>query len=98
MRDRTPNRASALSIYVRCRDGAGGYFDESKSLIVRGEDRLFIFLQIALITGRQSLERDEKRHQRAYEPASLAARQFPGIGIFFLRHQAAAGSVFVRQK
>ena len=64
---------------------------------MRREQRFFVLLQIALITRRQALAGGEKRDKRAVDAARLAANQFPGVGIFLLRHQAAAGGIFVRQ-
>ena len=61
------------------------------------EERFFVLLQIALVARRQAFAGGEKREERAVDAAGFAADQFPGVGIFLLRHQAAAGGVFVRQ-
>jgi hypothetical protein len=64
-------------------------------LIVRVEKRLFVLLEIALITRRQSLASRQQCEQRAVNPSRFSADQLPGIGIFLLRHQAASGGKFV---
>ena len=64
---------------------------------MRLEEILFVFLQVSLITGRQSLHGGEKRDEASVNPASLAANQLPRVGILLLRHQAAAGGKFIGQ-
>ena len=75
----------------------GGNFQHGERLIVGREKRLFVLLQIALITRGQALASGEKREEGAVDAARLAADQLPRIGVFLLRHQAAAGGIFVRQ-
>ena len=64
---------------------------------MRVEKRLFVFLQVALIARRQAFHRDQQADERGGDAAGFAANQFPRIGIFLLRHQAAAGGIFVGQ-
>lgn len=82
---------------LSCGDGASGNTRHRESLIMGVEERLFVLLQIALIARGKALQRDEQREERGRDAAGFPADQFPGIGIFFLRHQAAAGGIFVGQ-
>src|SRR5208283_4678856 len=54
-----------------------------------------VFLQIALITAGQAFKDGEQSEKRGNDAAGFAADEFPGIGIFLLRHEAAAGGKFV---
>ena len=62
-----------------------------------GEKRLLILLQIALVTRWQPLAGGEERKKRPVNAARFPANQFPGVRILLLRHQAAAGGVFLGQ-
>ena len=55
------------------------------------EERPFVFLEVAMVGGRQSFQRRQDRQQISVEPARLAARQFGHVRIFLLRHQTGAG-------
>ena len=90
-------RAQARFAEFRGGESCRGDFHHGQRLIVRGEQRFLILLQVALITRGQALRSSKQRDERAVNAAGLAADQFPCIGVFLLRHQAAAGGVFVGQ-
>ena len=71
--------------------------DHRGKLVVSSEEGFLVFLEVTLVTGRQAFQRCEKAEKRAGDAPSLAAQKLPGIGIFLLRHQAAAGGIFVRE-
>src|SRR5208282_4243188 len=52
-------------------------------------------LEIALITGGETLQRGEEGKEGARDATGLAAQKLPGIRILFLRHEAAAGGKLV---
>lgn len=57
---------------------------------VRGgvEDRLFVFLQVAVVSEWESLERHHQREQVACDAARLATYEFASVGVLLLRHEA----------
>src|SRR5467141_3074621 len=85
----------SVSVELRGGDSARRNREHVRNLIVRGEEGFFVFLEVTLITRRQSLQCCEKTKQRSGDAAGLAANQFPSVGIFLLGHEAAAGGVFV---
>src|SRR5882762_8798079 len=85
----------SVSVELRGSDSARRNREHVRDLIVRGEEGFFVFLEVALVTGGQALQCCEKTKQRTGDAAGLAADQFPGVGIFLLGHEAAAGGVFV---
>src|SRR2546430_8959496 len=64
---------------------------------MRGEQGFFVFLEVTLVTRRQSFERHEQTEKSTGDTAGFAANQFPAIGIFLLRHKTAARRVLVGQ-
>src|SRR6202008_3289754 len=76
-------------------DRACRYGKHVRDLIVGGEEGFLVFLQIALVTARQTFQRREQRDERAGNATGLAANEFPSVGIFLLWHQAAASGIFV---
>src|SRR5690348_17597415 len=64
---------------------------------MRGKEGFLILLKVALIASWQALESGEQADVCSSDLAGLATNQFPGIGIFLLRHEAAAGGVLVGQ-
>ena len=76
-------------------DSARSNREHVRDLIVRSEERFFVLLQVALVARWQAFQRREQTEQRSGDPAGFAADQLPGVWIFFLRHQAAAGGKFV---
>ena len=69
--------------------------DHVPNLVVRGEKRFLVFLQVALIARGQTFQRRQQAEQRAGDAAGFAANQFPGVRVLFLWQQAAAGGLFV---
>src|SRR5690348_2327320 len=61
------------------------------------EDTLLVFLKIAAIGEYESLHHGGERHEIAENAPGLAADQFGGVGIAFLRHDGGAGGECVRQ-
>src|SRR6266568_6597247 len=61
------------------------------------EERLLIFLKIAIIRGGKRFQHRQDRDQISIKPAGLAARQLRHIGILLLRHQARAGGKSVAE-
>ena len=68
---------------------------ESRSVRGRVEDRLLVFLEIAVVGEREALQHREQRHQVPDRAAGLAAHQLGHVGVLLLRHQARAGGVGV---
>ena len=65
---------------------------------VCGVEHLFlVFLHVLGIGQRQTLHHREQRHRRPQNAPQLGAQQFGGIGIFLLRHDAAARGPAVGQ-
>ncbi len=90
--------AQARFIGARGFDGRGGHLHHRERLLVRGEERLLVFLEVALVAGGQALERGEEREERRGNASGLAADELPRVGIFLLRHDAAAGGELVGEK
>ena len=90
-------RFQSLSVEFSSSDGAGCNRNHVRDLIVVSEERFFVLLEIALVARRQALQRREQPEQSSGDAAGFAANQFPGIRIFLLRHQAAAGGILVWQ-
>ena len=61
----------------------------------RVEDRLLVFLQVAVVGERQALERGEQPGEVADQPAGLAARELGDVGVLLLRHDRRPGRVGV---
>src|SRR5467141_2632351 len=85
----------SVSVELRGSNSARRNREHVRNLIVRSEEGFFVFLEVTLITRRQSFQRREQTEQSAGDAAGLAANQFPSVGIFLLGHEAAAGGVFV---
>src|SRR5260370_9988799 len=62
-----------------------------------GEECFLVFLEVTLVTCRQAFQRREQTQQRAGDASRFSTDQLPGVGGFFLRHQAAARGIFVRK-
>ena len=63
----------------------------------RVEQRLFVFLHVAVIAQRQRFHQRQHRRQIAIDAPGFAANQFRHIRVFLLRHDAAAGAEGVAQ-
>ena len=61
------------------------------------EHGLFVLLQIFVVAAGQPLHRRQPAGEPANRPAGLAAYELQRIGVFLLRHHAAAGSRRVGQ-
>ena len=68
------------------REGARSNPQHVCNLVVGGKKSFFVFLQVALVAGRQPFQRCEQAEQRPGNASRLAANQFPRVGIFLLRH------------
>src|SRR5258708_1109611 len=64
----------------------------------RAEDAFLVFLQIGIVSERESFEDSQHRDQVADDSSRLAADQFEQVRIFLLRHHRTAGGKFVRQR
>ena len=64
----------------------------------RIEDRFLIFLQISIISQRESFKQCQKSDEVAVDPAGLTPDQFRHIRIFLPRHETASGTEGIRQR
>src|SRR5467141_2798179 len=85
----------SVSVELRGGDSARRNREHVRNLIVRGKEGFFVFLEVTLIARRQPFQGGEKSEKRSGDAPGFAANQFPRVGIFLLRHQAAAGGKFV---
>ncbi len=89
------SRAQTLGVEFCSGKRAGSDREHVCNLVMRGKQRFLVFLQVALVAAGQTLQRGEQRKQRTSDAAGFSADQLPRIGVLFLRHQAAAGGIFV---
>ena len=66
-------------------------------LVERVEERLLVFLEIAVVRERQTLERGEEAGEVADEPARLAAGELGDVGVLLLGQHRRTGAVRVGQ-
>ena len=66
--------------------------------VERGKKRLFVFLQIAVITERKAFHHRKQIEKRAVNFSGASANQFCEIRIFFLRHNRRACGPFFRKR
>ena len=52
------------------------------------ENRLLVFLHVAIVSERKPFHHREERHEVAIEPPGFPAGEFRDVGVLFLRHQA----------
>ena len=74
---------------------SGEYSQRGLHRIHTVEDRLLVFLHVAIIGHRQAFERGQKRHQIPEHAARFSARELGDVRVFFLRHERASGRVRV---
>src|SRR5262249_60751141 len=54
-------------------------------------------LQVALVARWQPFQRRQQAEQGPGNASGFSAQQFPGVGVFLLRHEAAARGVFIKE-
>ena len=59
------------------------------------EERLLVFLQVAVVGERQPLDHRQERLQVAVDAPCFPAHQLGGVGVALLRHDARAGRVLL---
>ena len=87
--------AHARLVHAQRGDRAGHHLERVAQRARRVEDRLLVFLEIAVVGERQALQHREQRHEVADRAARLAAHELGHVGVLLLRHQARAGRVGV---
>ena len=81
-------------------DGHGGdhfgiYLKSGVDGVEGVEERFFVFLQVAVVGEGETFEGGEKGDEIAVETSGFATGDFADVGIFFLRHEGAAGGVSI---
>ena len=76
---------------------AARHFERAAQLIRGVEQRLLVFLHVAIVGHGQALHGDEQRSEIAKHAPALAANQLQRIGILLLRHQAGPAGDAVAQ-
>ncbi len=80
--------ARAFASHRHAVEHDGQHAQGQRQVVHRIKERLLVLLKVLVVGKRKPLEHRQQRHERAHDPARLAADQLERIGVLLLRHEA----------